>query len=176
MKITMMFGSPHKQGTTNVLSENFIKGAQEAGHEVTRLNLAQMKISPCMACDYCSRTKQGCIQKDDMSKVEKAVEEADMIVLATPLYYYGMSAQLKTAIDRFYSFSGPLKDKQVALLAACADGEGAMDALLAHYDVLTNYLHWKNVGKVLAYGCWTKDDLSKADYPQQAYELGKQIQ
>ncbi len=134
MKITMLFGSPHKQGTTNVLAEAFMKGAQEAGHEVTRLNLAQMKIGGCMACDYCSRTKQGCIQKDDMQQVEPAVEQAQLIVLATPLYYYGMSAQLKAAIDRFYSFSGPLREKKVVLLAACADGEGAMDALLAHYE------------------------------------------
>ena len=76
MKITMLFGSPHKQGTTNVLAEAFMKGAQEAGHEVTRLNLAQMKIGGCMACDYCSRTKQGCIQKDDMQQVEPAVRQA----------------------------------------------------------------------------------------------------
>lgn len=175
MKITMLFGSPHKQGTTNVLAEAFMKGAQEAGHEVTRLNLAQMKIGGCMACDYCSRTKQGCIQKDDMQQVEPAVEQAQLIVLATPLYYYGMSAQLKAAIDRFYSFSGPLREKKVVLLAACADGEGAMDALLAHYEILNRFLHWEDAGRVLAYNCWVKEDLEKTGCPAQAYELGKSL-
>ena len=95
MKITMMFGSPHLNGTTNALAEQFIRGAQEVGQEVTRLDLGRMKIGPCLACDYCSRTKSGCVQKDDMPQVEQAVREADLIVLVTPLYYYGMSAQLK---------------------------------------------------------------------------------
>ena len=177
MKITMMFGSPHLNGTTNALAEQFIRGAQEAGHEVTRLDLGRMKIGPCLACDYCSRTKSGCGQKDDMPQVEQAVREADLIVLVTPLYYYGMSAQLKAAIDRFYYFSGSLRTqpRQAVLLAACADGEGAMDAMIAHYEVLARYLNWKDSGRVLAYNCWAKADLEKTDYPQQAYELGKRI-
>lgn len=177
MKITMMFGSPHLSGTTNVLAERFIRGAQEAGHEVTRLDLGRMKIGPCMACNYCSRTKSGCIQKDDMPQVEQAVREAELVVFVTPLYYYGMSAQLKAAIDRFYSFTSSLRSqpKQAVLLAACADGEGGMDALIAHYEVLTRYLRWQDSGRVLAYGCWTKEDLEKTEYPQQAYELGKRI-
>lgn len=177
MNITMMFGSPHLSGTTNVLAEQFIRGAQEAGHEVTRLDLGRMKIGPCMACNYCSRTKSGCIQKDDMPQVEQAVREAELVVFVTPLYYYGMSAQLKAAIDRFYSFTGSLRSqpKQAVLLAACADGEGGMDALIAHYEVLARYLRWQDSGRVLAYDCWTKEDLEKTEYPQQAYELGKQI-
>lgn len=178
MKITILFGSPHMDGTTNVLTENFIKGAQEAGHEVTRLDLARMKLAPCLACDYCSRTHNGCIQKDDITIVEKAVKEADVVVMVTPVYYYGMSAQLKIAIDRFYYFSGELHNppKKSVLLAACADGESGMVPLTVHYDVLYKYLKWNDAGRVLACNCWTKQDLDKTDYPQQAYELGKTIQ
>lgn len=177
MKITMLFGSPHLNGTTNVLAENFIKGAQEAGHEVTRIDLARKKIAPCMACDYCRRTGDACVQKDDMTEVAAAVMQSELVVLVTPLYYFGMSAQLKLAIDRFYAINGKLRETpcKAILLAACADEIGAMDALKAHYDALCGYLHWTDAGVLLVANCCTKEDIDQTDCPQRAYQLGRTI-
>ena len=95
-------------------------------------------------------------------------------MLATPIVLTRNEfAQLKAAIDRFYSFSSPLREKKVVLLAACADGEGSMDALLAHYEIFSRFLHWEDAGRVLAYNCWVED--GNRPSCAQAYELGKSL-
>lgn len=178
MKITMLFGSPHLDGTTNVLAEQFAAGARQAGHEVTRFNLAKMKIAPCMACNYCRRTGNGCIQKDEMQQLAPALQEAELVVFVTPLYYFAMSAQIKTTIDRFYGINEALRQtaKKAVLLAACADtDDDAMDGLAENYRLMCRYLHWEDAGRVLAFGCGDKNAVEATQYPQQAFALGTQI-
>src|SRR5699024_9264211 len=94
MKIVILQGSPNKKGSTNILVENFSKGAEAAGHSVIRFDLDEMNIRPCTGCVTCGY-EGPCILHDDNQKIREAVLDADMIVFATPLYYYGMSAQLK---------------------------------------------------------------------------------
>lgn len=104
MKIVIIKGSPHKKGSSNMLTEQFIKGAQEAGHTVIEMDAAHMDIRPCLGCEHCGMNGP-CIQKDDMAQVRDALLSADMAVFVTPVYYFGMSAQLKMVIDRFYSYT-----------------------------------------------------------------------
>ena len=104
MKIVILQGSPNKKGSTDVLAEQFRKGAEEAGHTVQRFDLTDLQIRPCTGCVSCGY-EGPCVQKDENQIIRQAVLEADMIVFATPLYYYGMSAQLKTVIDRFCAYN-----------------------------------------------------------------------
>ena len=135
MKIVILQGSPNKKGSTDILTEEFTKGAREAGHEV--------------------RGYEGpCVQKDDNRKVRAAMLEADMVVFATPLYYYGMSAQLKTVVDRFCSYNSSITGrhmKSALLTVAWNSDDWTFDALESHYQTLVRYLDFEDCGMVL--GC-----------------------
>lgn len=118
MKIVIFEGSPNRNGSTHLLAESFANGAREAGHRVQIVDAAHAKIHPCTGCIHCGY-EGPCVQKDEMETIRPMILEADMLVFATPLYYYGMSAQLKTLIDRFCSFNGSIQRKHMrsALLA-----------------------------------------------------------
>jgi multimeric flavodoxin WrbA len=92
----------------------FREEAEKAGHTVTEFNVCRMDIRGCLACEYCHTKGNGqCIQKDDMHEVYEALKEADMLVLASPIYYHGISGQLKCVIDRFYSAAYPKKPERL---------------------------------------------------------------
>ena len=98
MKVLIITGSAHKNGTTAYLTEQFIKGAEETGHEIYRFDAAFKDIHPCIACEKCHDGTLGCVFKDDMQELNPHLIEADTIVLVSPIYYYGFSAQLKAAL------------------------------------------------------------------------------
>ena len=119
MKIVILEGSPNKNGSSNLLAGAFIRGAQEAGHAVEVIDAAHSKIHPCTGCIHCGY-EGPCVQKDDMERIRTQILDADMVVFVTPLYYYGMSAQLKTLIDRFCAFNSSIQSRHMksAILAA----------------------------------------------------------
>lgn len=119
MKILVMERSPHKHGSSNMLADHFIRGAKDAGHHVEVFDTAGADIQPCVGCDSCGMSGP-CIQKDDGALIRDMLLASDMVVFVTPLYYFGFSAQLKVAIDRFYSFNRKLMSKKLksAFLAA----------------------------------------------------------
>ena len=108
MKILVITSSPRKNGNSNILADNFIKGAQENNHQIVRIDVGTKQIHPCIACDHCSNNNGKCIYKDDFYSVRENILDADMVVFATPMYYFGISAQLKTVIDRFYAINEEL--------------------------------------------------------------------
>lgn len=175
LKIVVITGSPREDGTSALLAESFIEGAEGAGHFVYRFDAAFRNVSPCRACEYCLSHDEGCIQKDDMAELRERLLNCDMVVLATPLYFSGFSAQLKTVIDRFFAFDSELREspKLSVLLACCADDvPEAMEPLLAHYGALCEYLNWENAGRVLALGVSTRLDAEEGDWAEQAQALG----
>lgn len=117
MNILILNGSPRANGSTAAMVQAFAEGAREAGHEVTIIPVGRKKIAGCLGCEYCHIKGEGkCIQKDDEEEVYKALEEAEMLVLASPVYYYTMSAQLQAALHRTYAIKIPKKVRQTALL------------------------------------------------------------
>lgn len=101
--IVILVGSPRKRGNTDMLARAFAEGAQEK-HNVKMLRVADMDIAPCIGCNTCfSREDMSCFRKDDMDKVYKALSEADVLVIASPVYFYGISSQIKAAIDRLHT-------------------------------------------------------------------------
>lgn len=177
MKVLVVKGSPHKHGSSNLLAERFEEGARDAGHEVASFDAAHADIRPCLGCDACGMSGE-CCQKDDMAALRDAILDADVVAFATPLYYFGMSAQLKTAIDRFYSFNGTLMGKglkTVLLAAAWDDADWTMRDLAAHYATICRYLNFQDRGTVLGTGCGTVPMTRRTGFPQEAYDLGRSL-
>ncbi len=177
MKIVVLTGSPRKNGNSTYLAEQFIKGAEEQGHDVFRFDCAFKQVEPCRACNHCGMNGP-CIYNDDFQELRHHLIEADMVVFATPMYYFGISAQMKRVIDRFYSINGQIKGapKKAALLMAYADTFAKeAEPMLVHYRTLIDYLSWTNVGEVVAAGVWTPDSVQNTEYPEQAYQLGKNL-
>ena len=177
MNIVVLEGSPNTHGSSNMLADAFIKGAQEKGHTVEVFDLPKMNIHPCMGCARCGY-EGPCVQHDDVIQVRISLLSSDMVVFVTPLYYYGMSAQLKTMIDRFCAFNSSLTSRHLrsALIsAAWNDDPWTFDALEAHYDTLVRYLDLEDVGRILGRGCGTPSMTWRSAYVQQAGELGKSL-
>lgn len=177
MKIVILSGSPHKHGTTSKLVNSFIKGASEAGHETVRFDVAFLKVHPCIACETCHGEKGTCAFQDDMGKIGKALSESDCVVLATPIYYYGICSQLKAVIDRFYAIEPVIRRSQkAAFITAMADDvRDSVNAANASYRAAIGWLGWNDAGIVNAFECSVPEDLNGTDYEQKAYELGKTI-
>ena len=179
-KIIILNGSPRSNGNTSALIEQFTKGAEQNGHQVIRFDLQKMNIHPCLGC--CKGGKDPaspCVQKDDMAQIYPAVKECDVVILASPLYYWTMSGQLRTALDRLFALEegdGNLlrgNGKSSALLMA-AEGHGFDDAVL-YFDHLMEHLRWQNLGHVLAGGNMAVGDIKGKAEIEQAYALGKSI-
>ncbi len=179
-KIVILNGSPRRNGNTSSLVKSFTEGAESAGHTVTEFFLQDMNIRGCRGC-FGGHSSQDspCVQKDDMDKIYPAVKESDVVVLASPLYYWNMSGQLRTAVDRLFAIEegdGNLlrgHGRSSALLMA-AEGSGFEDVLL-YYDHLTEHLKWQNLGHVLAGGNGDIGDIDGKPEIKEAYELGKSI-
>ena len=179
--IVILNGSPRKQGNTAALTAAFTKGAQAAGHTVTEFLLDGMDIHGCKGCFGGHSSREcPCVQRDGMDEIYPAVKQAQVIVLASPLYYWNMSGQIRTAIDRLFALEegdGNLlrgHDRASALLMA-AEGHGFED-VLTYYDHLMEHLRWKNLGHVLAGGNMNVGDIKGKPEIQAAYDLGKSIQ
>ena len=180
-KIVVLNGSPRKNGNTSALVREFSKGAESTGNTVTVFFLGDMDIHECKGCFGGHSSREcPCVQKDDMDKSYPVVRESDIVVLATPLYYWNMSGQLRTAVDRLFALEegdGNLlrgNGRASALLMA-AEGNGFEDVVL-YYDHLMEHLRWKNLGHVLAGGNGDVGDIEGKPELKEAYELGRAIQ
>lgn len=176
MKILVLTGSPRKGGNSSTLADNFTKGAKEAGHHVERFDAAFKNVHPCIGCNKCGMNGD-CIFKDDFEFVRRHITDSDVVVFATPMYYFGISAQLKAVIDRFYAVNGKIhRPKKAVLLMTYANTSPTeAEPIKKHYEVLLNYLGWQDAGQIIASGVWPAGAVNDTLYPEQAYELGKNI-
>ena len=175
MRITILFGSPNRKGSTNILVENFVRGATEAGHECEVLDVCHMNIHPCTGCVACGY-EGPCVQKDDVEQIRAKLVASEMVVFATPLYYYGMSAQLKIVVDRFCAYNSSLNSKHLksALLTVAWNADDwTFEALEAHYKTLVRYINFEDKGMILGYGCGSPAMTQRSRYPEEAYKLGR---
>ena len=177
MKIIVLEGSPNVHGSSNYLADQFIKGAAEAGHSCAVIDAARADIHPCTGCVRCGYNGP-CVQHDGMEEVKREILGADMLTFVTPLYYYGMSAQLKTLIDRFCAFNSSIQGKHFksALITAAWNAEDwTFEALAAHYHTLVRYLNLRDQGMILGYGCGTRGMTERSRYGKEAFELGRSL-
>lgn len=179
-KVVILNGSPRKNGNTSALVNAFAQGAESAGHTVTEFFLGGMDIHGCKGCFGGHSSREcPCVQQDDMNKIYPAVKDSDVVVLASPLYYWTMSGQLRTALDRLFALEegdGNLLrgNGRGSVLLMAAEGHGFEDAVL-YFDHLTEHLRWKNLGKVLCGGVMDVGDAQGRKELDDARELGKSI-
>ncbi len=178
MRIAILRGSPRKDGSSNLLADSFIRDAMESGHEVTDIDVAHADIRPCTGCKSCRFHGSPCVIKDAMTEIKSQILAADMQVFVTPLYYFGMSAQLKVCIDRCCSINGQVTEKHMksALLAAAwNEDDWTMTALEIHYQSLCRYMGLEDRGVVPGTGCGTVERTWASGYPQMAYDFGRSL-
>lgn len=178
-KVIVLNGSPRAKGNTAELIRALIEGAESAGHTVTCFDLQKMNIHPCLGC--CGGGKDcnsPCVQKDDMDKIYPIYKDADLVVLASPLYYWTISSQLKAAFDRLFAvaecnenYANPIKE--CALIMA-AEGNGFQETLY-WYDNLMKHLGWTDKGKVLCGGVFNVGDIKGNPKLDEARDFGRNI-
>ena len=177
MNILILSGSPRKGGNTDILMEAFVKGASQK-HHVEVVSVHDYKVNPCMGCNACFKSKDNtCVQKDDMAIIYEKMSQADMLVIASPVYFYGLSAQLKAVIDRFHN---PIRDtfpikKTVLLLVGAATRPELFDSILTQYQLCLNFFKLEDAGRVLVRGVKDKGDIKNTDVLNEAFELGQQL-
>ena len=176
MKVLAVSASPRKGGNSDVLCDQLLKGASESGNEVEKINLSGLKISPCVACYGCRKSGR-CVKKDDMERILDELIHADTIILATPVYFYSMDAQMKIMIDRCLPRYQEIKDKDFYYIITAADPEhSAADETIAG---LRGYLRClpgaKEKGIIYGTGTWDKGDVYRHPSFEKAYEIGKTI-
>lgn len=179
--ILVITGSPRRQGNSELMADELIRGAKEAGHCVEKFETAFRKISGCMACDACWSRGRACVIEDDWQVLSGKMEQADVLVFAYPLYWSTMPAQMKAAIDRLYAYCSdkcirPLKDKAyITLLCGECEGDEIFREARAVQKGLEGYFAWKQAGEIAVHSVFGRGEICKTDALQKAYELGRQL-
>ena len=175
MKIVVINSSPHseEESTSRYLAKKFVDGAKSAGHEIFVFDAANEKTNPCRGCDQCGMDG-ACIFDDAIEeKLMPQMLKADLLVLVTPLYYFGMSAQLKTVVDRFYSRTSKLSGKKSMIIStAWNTADWTMEVLKNHYETLVRYMSWEDVGQVWATGYGSRPMVERSQFGDIAFKIG----
>lgn len=171
--ILIISSSPRKNGNSQMLCEQFKRGAEEKGHTVTLIRLMEKKIGFCRACDGCMRNDGTCVLNDDMAEILKLFQEADVIVLATPVYFYGISAQMKTFIDRTYPIWQHLGKKEVYYIISAGLGEDIIERSLGDLDGFVEHLEeYRIAGRIYATDVMEAGLVKNLDVFEKAYQMG----
>ena len=174
-KILVLSGSPRKGGNSDILCDVFCKGAEEAGHTTEKIYVHEQSIGFCKACYACKKNGV-CVQKDDMSSILEKMVSAEVIVLATPVYYYSMNGQLKTLIDRTLPryYTDKISDKDFYFIATAAEGKSTMERTIDGLRGFTECLPNARVkGIVYGEGVYEKGAVKTSPAMQEAYQMGR---
>lgn len=176
-KIVILVGSVRKSGNTEILAEAFAEGAKQ-NNEVEIISVVDYNVNPCIGCNSCfKREGHKCFQQDDMQKIYTKLAEADVIVAASPVYFYGISAQLKAVIDRLHTpMRNEFKVKKLGLLlVAAATLPTVFDSIKMQYQLILNFFKLEDAGMVLVKGVKDIGDIKENSALEEAYNLGKSI-
>lgn len=176
-KILILSGSPRKGGNSDLLCDEFMRGAIDGGNTVEKICVAEKNIGYCRACYYCRDHGGQCVQKDDMAEILQKMIDADLIVLASPVYFYSIDAQLKTLIDRTVARWLDVHDKEFFYIVTCADEEeGACETTLACFRGYADCVEGaKEVGVIYGTGVYEKGSVRETAQMQAAYDAGKNV-
>lgn len=174
--VLIISSSPRKKGNSQILCEQFKKGAEAKGHRVNIVRLMEKNIGFCRACDYCMKTGGMCILKDDMDEILKLFQKADVLVLATPVYFYGISAQMKTFIDRMYPIWQHLGRKEVYYIVSAGLGLDIVEKSLGDLDGFVEHLEeYKIAGRIYATNVMEAGLVKNQSVFKKAYDMGYSI-
>ncbi len=175
-KVLILSGSPRKGGNSDLLCDEFMRGAAEAGHEVEKIRVAEKKVGYCSAC-YACRASGVCVKKDDMAEILQKMIDADVLVLASPVYFYSVDAQLKAVIDRTLARWTEIRDKEFYYLVTCADKdreaqERTIECFRGFADCVEGA---REMGIVYGTGVYQKGEIKENPAFAEAYEMGKAV-
>ena len=175
--VVVITGSPRKGGNSDRMAEAFVKGAKAAGHAVSVFNAAEDPIQPCRACDACYSKGRACVFEDGFARLAPLLEQADVTVFCSPVWWFSFSGQMKMAIDKLYAFTMTQKKlKGSAYLLMCA-GDPSPEIFTAakhEYENSIPYLGWTDGGQLLVPGVYEKGDIEKTDALARAEKLGRE--
>ena len=176
-KVLILSGSPRKDGNSDILCDEFARGAIEGGNTVEKIRVAEKKIGYCHACYYCSSHGGECAIKDDMAEVLQKMIDADVIVLASPVYFYSIDAQLKAVIDRTVARWLEVKDKEFYYVVTCADGErSSCDTTIACFRGYADCVEGAvEKGIIYGNGAYKKGEIKALSAMKDAYEKGLHV-
>jgi multimeric flavodoxin WrbA len=176
-KVVVLSGSPRKGGNSELLCDQFMRGAKEAGNQVEKIFVCEKAINYCTACDACQNNGGVCVQKDDMAEILDKMIGADVLVMATPVYFYTMNAQMKTLIDRTYARYTAVSNKEMYFIMTAAVGnKGLLERTLESFRGFAACLSGaREMGVIYGTGAWNKGDIRKSPAMDQAYEMGKNV-
>ena len=175
-RVLILSASPRKNGNSNALCDRFMEGAIAAKNQVEKVILAEKEINYCKACYGCAGTGK-CVQKDDMAQILDSMTAADVIVLATPVYFYAMCAQMKTVIDRTFARYTKITNKDFYFITTAAvSKKAALERTIEGFRGFTSCLPGaKEKGIVYGTGAWEAGDILGSPAMKQAYEMGKNL-
>lgn len=173
--ILILSGSPRKGGNSDLLCDEFARGAREAGHEVEKIRVSELNIHPCIACYHCRDHGGQCVFQDDMAPLLEKMIRADVLVLASPVYFYSIDAQLKAVIDRTVARWLEVKNKEFYYIVTAADQEDASaDTTLACFRGYADCVEGaREMGVILGMGTYEKGEIQNHSAMVKAYTLGK---
>ena len=176
-KVLILSGSPRKGGNSDLLCDEFLRGAQEADHEVEKIRVAAKKITPCSACYYCRDHGGACVHKDDMAEVLQKMIDADVLVLASPVYFYSIDAQLKALIDRTVARWLEVRDKEFYYIATMADADAdSADTTLACFRGYADCVEGAvEKGVIIGGGVYEAGKVKDTSAMEQAYQMGRNV-
>ena len=178
-RIVVLTGSVRRGGNTEMLAGAFADGARERHHEVELVSPADYRINPCTGCNCCyTSAGNRCVQEDDMAMIYDKLRQADTLVIASPVYFYGISAQLKTIIDRLHTpMRSSFRIRRLGLiLAGAATLPDLFDPIVMQYRMILKFFSLEDIGMVLVSGVKDKGDVLNGEGIRQAYEMGKSLQ
>ena len=176
-RILVLNGSVRRGGNTELLVQSFAEGARK-NNSVEIVSVADFKVNPCIGCNSCfKREGDACFQNDGMTEIYQKLKETDTLVIASPVYFYGISAQLKAVIDRLHT---PMRNlfpiKKLALiLVGAATLPEMFDAIKVQYKLALNFFGLEDAGTVLVRGAREKGDVKNTDGLKNAYNLGSSM-
>lgn len=175
--VLILAGSPRLNGNSSILSDEFARGAEEAGCKVEKIQVQRKHVAGCLGCNSCYRNNGECVLKDDMAEIREKMIAADVIVLSSPIYFYSMTSQLKAVIDRTYAFYQQLRGKTFYFIITCAAPEESFtDTMKASLRGFTCCVPDSVEGGIVL-GLDTNEpgDVKNKAAMKQAYEMGKSL-
>ena len=176
-KVLILSGSPRKGGNSDILCDEFMKGAVESGNEVEKIRISEKKISPCTGCYYCAKNDGACIYKDDMAEILQKMIDADVLVMASPVYFYSIDAQLKAVIDRTVARWLEVKNKEFYYIATMADtSKSSADTTIACFRGYADCVEGAvEKGVIVGTGAYEKGEIKNSPAMKEAYNMGKNV-
>lgn len=176
-KVLILSGSPRNGGNSDLLCDEFMRGAKESRNKVDKVFIRDKKIAPCIACYYCRNNDGKCAIKDDMAEILDKMLEADVIVMASPVYFYSIDAQLKAVIDRAVAKWTKIKNKEFYyIMTAAEDSDTVMDCTLECMRGFAICLdNSKEMGVIYGKGVYEAGAIKNTPYMKEAYNMGLNV-